>query len=145
MTNKTTISAEISATDPDAKLGLEVWIDNVIIKDFLPLAQPELFQFEVDDTDGNHTLKFVLKNKLPEHTTLDIDGKIVNDALITISNIKFDDVTVDLLFSQLANYKHNFNGTAHAVEEKFFGSLGCNGTVTFEFSTPFYLWLLENM
>ena len=37
------------------------------------------------------------------------------------------------------------NGTQPEIADNFFGIAGCNGTISFRFSTPIYLWLLENM
>jgi hypothetical protein len=44
-----------------------------------------------------------------------------------------------------AVYTHDFNGSQPPVDDKFFGDLGCNGTVSLKFTAPTYLWLLENM
>ena len=44
-----------------------------------------------------------------------------------------------------AVYTHDFNGTQPEIEDTFFGEMGCNGTVSLRFTTPIYLWLLENM
>ena len=49
------------------------------------------------------------------------------------------------MFVEQAVYTHDFNGTSKATENKFYGELGCNGTVSLKFSTPMYLWLLEHM
>ena len=55
------------------------------------------------------------------------------------------DINYAQLFSKYAKYCHNFNGSGELTEQKFFGTLGCNGTVYFKFASPVYLWLLENM
>jgi hypothetical protein len=145
MTDKTLISAEISPTNPDAKLGLEIWIDNMLIKDINPVVEPVYFQTEIDDADGKHELKFVLKNKLPEHTTIDSNGDIIADALITISDIQFDEIKLGHLVHEIPKYTHNFNGAGPEVVESFNNSMGCNGSVVLKFTTPVYLWLLEHM
>jgi len=49
------------------------------------------------------------------------------------------------MFTELATYTHDFNGTKELTQEKFYGVMGCNGTVSLKFATPIYLWLLENM
>jgi len=49
------------------------------------------------------------------------------------------------VFLDRAVYVHDFNGTGKFVNKQFFGEMGCNGTVELKFSSPFYLWLLENM
>jgi hypothetical protein len=45
----------------------------------------------------------------------------------------------------VAKYQHDFNGTGKLTTQNFYGELGCNGTVSLKFSTPIYIWLLENM
>jgi hypothetical protein len=52
---------------------------------------------------------------------------------------------VNQLFLDKCVYTHNFNGTRPEITDTFFGIAGCNGTISFSFSTPIYLWLLENM
>jgi hypothetical protein len=50
------------------------------------------------------------------------------------------------MFSEQAEYHHDCNGTAQQVIlDKFYREMGCNGTVSLKFTTPVYLWLLENM
>jgi hypothetical protein len=87
----------------------------------------------------------VLKNKKSEHTTVDADGNITQDAVITIGSFEFEEINVDSLVQRLAIYTHNFNGSGDRTLHKFFGRMGCNGTLSLKFTTPVYLWLLENM
>jgi hypothetical protein len=49
------------------------------------------------------------------------------------------------MVTEQAMYTHNFNSTGPSTQDKFYGELGCNGTVTVKFNTPIYLWLLEHM
>ena len=62
-----------------------------------------------------------------------------------ITNVVIDDLDVNQLFLEKCVYTHNFNNTQSEIADTFHGVAGCNGTITFEFSTPIYLWLLENM
>jgi hypothetical protein len=86
-----------------------------------------------------------MKNKIQEHTVVDSDGNIISDAMLTIANITFDDIKLGHLFTEQAVYHHDFNGTQDPIKDKFFGDMGCNGYVSLRFTTPIYLWLLENM
>ena len=56
-----------------------------------------------------------------------------------------DEIDIGLIVTNKSEYVHDFNGTSEVVTDKFYSNMGCNGTVTLEFTTPFYLWLLENM
>jgi hypothetical protein len=102
-------------------------------------------EYEMPDDDGDHELKFVLKNKQSDHTQVDTDGNIISDATVTVSDIQFDGIDCQYLTTTLAQYQHDFNGTSSPITDSFYGDMGCNGTVTLKFSTPIYLWLLENM
>jgi len=135
----------VSSTDPAVPLGLEIWLDNHRLFDQDHIDQTYQVEYEISDDDGDHELKFVLKNKLSDHTRLDAEGNIVSDATVTLSNIQFDKIDCQYLTTKLAEYQHDFNGTGEPITESFYGELGCNGTVTLKFSTPIYIWLLENL
>jgi hypothetical protein len=96
------------------------------------------------DADAEHELRFVLKNKTAEHTKIDQDGNIVKDSWLTVSDLSFDEIQLGHIGTELAVYTHDFNGTGNQTQEKFYGTLGCNGSVSLKFTTPIYLWLLEN-
>lgn len=100
---------------------------------------------EVPLEDGDHAMVLEMQGKTSEHTVLDDQGIIVDDVLVTVSDLRLDDLVMGQTFLDNANYSHSFNGTAEPIVEKFSGHMGCNGTVTFKFSTPTYIWLLENL
>lgn len=139
------ISFEISPSDPAVALGAEVWIDQQQIFDTDHLDSTVKISHAVLEDDAEHELRIVLKHKLSEHTTIDAAGNITRDAVINVSKFEFEEIAVDQLISEHAVYTHNFNGSAAETQDKFFGSMGCNGTVSLKFNTPIYLWLLENM
>jgi len=146
MENKFVITAEVDTNSADLPVGLEVWVDNQLMQDINPVTGATLVSVEVEDIDGaEHNLKFVLKNKTQEHTTVDEAGNIVSDAVVEIKNLKFDEIELGHMFFEQAVYRHDFNGNGPATEDKFYGTMGCNGTVSLKFTTPMYLWLLENM
>jgi hypothetical protein len=87
----------------------------------------------------------VLKNKTQDHTTVDEHGNIVSDAVLSIANMSVDEIKLGHMFFEQTCYHHDTNGSQLFIKDKFFGSMGCNGHVSMKFSTPLYLWLLENM
>lgn len=139
------ISCTIGVSNPDANLGLEIWVDDQCLFDTPAINAVAGLSFEVADSDADHELRFVMKNKTIDHTQLDADGNIVQDARIIISDIKFDQIELGQIFTRQAVYTHDFNGTQEETKEKFYGEMGCNGTVSIKFATPIYIWLLENM
>jgi len=144
MTNTTTISGFIDSSDKKIPLGTEVWIDNTCVVNVEHVNRIVHFSHEMLDDDGNHELRIVMKHKIPEHTELDDAGNIVRDAMLVVSDIKFDEIALENLFLEHTVYTHDFNGSQPTIEDKFFGDMGCNGTVSMKFTTPAYLWLLEN-
>lgn len=139
------ISVDISTSDPTIPLGLEVWLDDLLVSNFEHVKESISINHDFSDQDAEHELRFILKNKTNEHTQVDKDGKILRDAVLNISNLKFDEIELNQIFYKNAVYIHNFNGNGPETKDSFHGSLGCNGTVTLKFTTPVYLWLLENM
>jgi hypothetical protein len=145
MDNTFSISCHISTTDASIPLGLEIWLDNQQLFDTDYVQQDLIIKQEFSDSSGAHELRFVLKNKQPEHTKLDATGNIQFDACILIDNIKFDDVELGPIFNQKSVYTHNFNNTGNTIQDEFYGIMGCNGVVSLKFESPVYIWLLENM
>ena len=135
----------IAPTNAVSAIGLEIWIDDQKLFDQAHVQEHHRISTDLSDDDGEHELRFVLKNKLSEHTQVDADNTIVSDARISVSDIEFDGIALNQLVPALAKYQHNFNGTGELIIDKFYGELGCNGTVSLKFTTPIYLWLLENM
>ena len=140
----TKLGFKISATD--ALLDLAVVLDGQVQWQGRPGTDVQEVSVEFEDADDQtHVLEFVLSGKTPDHTQITEHGEITSDVTIQIRDIAFDDIAIDQIFSQLAEYHHDFNGTQSAVVDRFYGEMGCNGTVRLEFTTPIYLWLLENM
>jgi hypothetical protein len=138
-------SCVISPSNTAVPLGCEVWIDDTCVFDQNHVAEPVAVSYEFSDDDGQHVLRITLKNKLPEHTRIDDQGNIMSDALLGVTEISFDEIDCTQIIHDISVYRHNLNGNGPEIEDKFFGDLGCNGSVELKFTTPVYLWLLENM
>ena len=140
------VTFDLDSSDYAAPLGFEVWLDNTQLLNIDHVTAAQQVSVEIDDdADGAHEFRLVMKNKTQEHTVVDDTGNIVSNAMLNIANIKLDQITMDYTFSKNSVYHHDFNGSAAAVEDKFFGDMGCNGSVVLKFTTPIYLWLLENV
>jgi hypothetical protein len=98
-----------------------------------------------DDDDSDHVLEFIMSGKTIEHTKINAMETVTHDVLMHISDIHFESMDVTQIIFEQSQYHHDFNGTRLPVIDKFYGHMGCNGTVRLEFTTPIYLWLLENM
>lgn len=145
MARTSIVSCVLDTTDPTAELGFEAWLNNHKFFDCDHVKNRQQIFVEFSDEPAEQHLKFILKNKTQDHTTVDQHGNITYDALLTIANIEINGIKLDKIFSEQATYTHNFNGTDNSTQQKFYGQLGCNGTVGLRFFTPFYLWLLEQV
>jgi hypothetical protein len=143
--NSILFSCRVSTSDAFAELGLEAWINNIKFFDSAHIDQSQIITVDLSDNEGNHELRFVMTGKTIEHTKIDEQGNIVKDATLHLSNITFDNIDITQLFQDQSVYTHDFNGTKPETQNKFYGTAGCNGTISFKFTTPIYLWLLENM
>jgi hypothetical protein len=140
------ISCTVRTTDPTAALGLEIWLDNHVLFDAAHITHETLpLIFDIADDEAEHELRFVMKGKTSEDTVVDEHGNIVKDATLTIDDIAFDEIELNHIVFNNAVYTHDFNNTKDSIQDKFYGTMGCNGTVSLKFNTPVYLWLLENM
>jgi hypothetical protein len=145
MSSSAIISFTLSTTDPAAGLGFEAWVDDKTYVDLEHVVEEQTISIEIPDEDGEHSLRLVLKNKKATDTVIDEAGNIVSDAGLRISDMTFDGIKLGHMLDQLAVYRHDFNGTGKFIDDKFYGEMGCNGLLTVNFTTPIYLWLLENM
>ena len=138
-------SCVVAPSDTAMPLGCEIWIDDACVFDQDHVNEPVDVEHIFSDADSERTLRTKLKNKLPEHTQIDDQGNIVSDALLSVTEISFDEIDCTQIVQDLAVYRHNLNSTGPEITDRFFGDMGCNGTVELKFTTPVYLWLLENM
>jgi hypothetical protein len=129
----------------DSGLTVAVSFDGTEVYRSNATADIQTFLHEFVDDHQPHVLEIQLMGKTTEHTKIDQAGNIISDVTLSLNKLHFDQVDIDLLFSARATYTHNFNGNGPDTVQRFHGVMGCNGTVRLEFSTPIYLWLLENL
>ena len=135
----------VTTNDNTAGLGFETWLDDQLIFNTDHVQHSQEIAVPVVDDHREHTLKMILKGKLPTHTTVTTDGEIINDAVLTIKDMAVDGIFLSYLVDKLTIYTHDFNGTGPVTQDKFFGIMGCNGSAELKFTAPVYVWLLENM
>lgn len=139
------ISFDLTSTDYDCTLGFEVNYKDKLILDIDHVTNKTPVSFTLDAEEGEQVLTFIMKNKLLNDTVVDENNNIIKDACLNISNFNIEYVELGHTFYEHTIYQHDFNGSQSLVEEKFYGDMGCNGSVLFKFSTPIYHWLITNM
>lgn len=126
-------------------MGVEIWLDDAMLLSNNHVQGKITFIHDISDDVDERKLRIVIFGKPSDYTQVDDAGNIIKDATLQISNVAIDDLDVNQLFLEKCVYTHDFNGTQPEIADTFHGIAGCNGTISFEFSTPIYLWLLENM
>jgi hypothetical protein len=114
-----------------------------------------LYEFTVDMSEGENVLSIAFLNKSDHDTVLDAQGNIVNDLLLNIEKIEIDDIDLGTLIWSHSiyepvysdSYLQNLAQKGETPQKQITNcvNLGWNGTWKLPFTSPFYIWLLENM
>lgn len=108
------------------------------------LSPTKYIEFTAELEEGSsNKLQIRLENK-EDNDTVENDEKtaIVKDLLLNINSIEIDDISLEQLIWDCSEFVAD--DPARPVLKKCV-NLGWNGTYTLEFTSPFYLWLLENI
>jgi hypothetical protein len=115
----------------------------------------EYFEFDTSVSEGDCFLVIELVNKSTYDTVLDSNNNIIEDLLLNIDSIEIDDVDLGSLLWTSSIYKPIYPNEyklemLEAGQElpdtiKNCVNLGWNGQWTLPFTSPFYIWLLENI
>jgi len=123
--------------------------DNVIKSSTVETNSEEVFAVEFDHefNEGTQSLKIRLENKEDSDVLKDNyddpdNYKIIGDMLLNIKNIEIDEITLGHMLYGKSLFTPD--SSAHPVLDQCL-DLGWNGTWNLEFTSPFYIWLLENI
>ena len=128
------------------------FVNGVLTQD---INQTEYFEFNAEMLDGENSLVIELINKTRYDTILDSNNSIIEDLLLNIDSIEIDEIDLGSLLWTASKYtpdypeNHKLSMANSGQELPEFVSncvnLGWNGRWTLTFSSPFYIWLLENL
>ena len=116
--------------------------------------KPTIIEFEHELEEGKaYNLIIDRSNKNKKQTIVE-DGKIVKDQLLHIKSVEIDEIDIGSLVYE-GIYKPEYPepwatqqaeaGNKLPETLKNVTQMGHNGTWTFTFDSPFYMWLLENL
>lgn len=137
-------SVGLSGTYWDRQPEFTIWVDDKQYCKGVANSETQFHEFEVDATEGmSHTLRIRLENKTNADVIQNEDcTAILKDMLLNIDHISIDGFDLgEMLWScgEFVGDDTNRPTLTGCV------NLGWNGTYILEFSSPFYLWLLEKM
>ena len=105
-------------------------------------AETEIIEFSADiEDDQEHILEIRLENKTNRDTVTE-NGEIVKDTLLNIDSIAIDDIELGELKWSMSEFVADDPSRPTLLRCV---NLGWNGSYRLKFTSPFYLWLLENM
>ena len=116
--------------------------------------KPTLIEFEHECEESKEHQLIIDRSGFNKRQTIVENGKITKDQLLHIKSIEIDEIDIGSLIYE-GVYKPAYL-KIWAIQQKEAGNklpdtlknspdLGHNGTWTFTFSSPFYMWLLENL
>ena len=117
--------------------------------------KPNVLEFEHEfEEDSEHNLIIDYISKTVDQTKTDADGKVLADQMLHIKSIEIDEIDIGALVYE-AVYTPRYpepwatqqRQAGNELPESFKNvtSMGHNGTWSFKFTSPWYMWLLENL
>ena len=117
--------------------------------------ETEYFEFDVPVAEGKNSLIIEFNNKSVHDTIMDSNGVIIADLLLNIDSVEIDDIDLNSLLWTSSEYRPNYPETykiktaqsGQELSESIINcvNLGWNGKWVLPFTSPFYIWLLENV
>jgi hypothetical protein len=117
--------------------------------------KPTLIEFEHECEEGkDHRLVIKRSGKGKNQTVVNDKGDLLKDQLLNIKSIEIDEIDIGALVYE-GTYTPDYpepwatqqRESGADLQESFKNvtRMGHNGTWQFKFTSPFYMWLLENL
>ena len=117
--------------------------------------KPSIIEFENEFEEGKEYQLIIKRSgKTPKQTIVNAKGDILKDQLLNIKRIEIDEIDIGALvyeglytpeYPEPWATQQREQGIKLENEFKNVTEMGFNGTWRFKFSSPFYMWLLENL
>jgi len=116
--------------------------------------EPTVIEFTHESEENKKVNLIIKRSNKDKHQTKIVNGEFVKDQLLFIKSINIDEIDIGALvyegvyrpeyFPEWAEQQRK-EGVELPETKKNVTCMGHNGTWTFTFSSPFYMWLLENL
>ena len=116
---------------------------------------PDVIEFEHELTEGDdYRLIIKRSGKLNNQTVVNDKGDILKDQMLNIKQIEIDEINIGALVYEGVYtpaypepWASQQRGSGEVLQDSFKNvtRMGHNGSWTFTFGSPFYMWLLENL
>ena len=119
-----------------------VFVDNHVIHEGVIVAPTEI-SWSGTLESGEHRIVVEMYNKNPDDTLTDQEENIISDVLLNIDGVALDDIELERLLWTHSVYRPDAQNAPTELTDCV--NLGWNGLWELTFSSPVYLWLLENL
>jgi len=133
---------DVRSDDPD--FTVTFFMDGEKLKSPIITDEWQTLRYDFDKDSLDHVFEIKMSGKTSSHTKIDNQGNILDDKIVEIKKFFLDDIDVESILHKTSQYIHDHNGSTVMGKNRFFGILGCNGTVRLEFYSPVPLWFLDN-
>ena len=157
-TEKLKIKLELHSTMWDKAPHAEILInDKTFFNNIITGSEdkPDSIEFEHEFEEGkSYELVIKRSGKSSKQTLIDDKGNIIKDQLLHIKSIEIDEIDIGALVYEgvyTPEYPEPWatqqREAGRELEKSFKNvtQMGHNGTWSFKFESPFYMWLLENL
>jgi hypothetical protein len=144
--NTVNFTCKVSTNCPELPINLKIDHNNTVVFDDQIINDVNI-SFDFDDgVEVEHVVKFIVHGKTDLHTQLSNTNEIIKSSEITITQISLDGFSLTpYIMANPLLYIHSNNGYTDQIHSEFFDTAGCNGEIILKFTSPIYLWLLDNM
>lgn len=128
----------------DVLIESEIWINELNAE-----KKSKILKFNTELDEGEHSLIVEYLNKTNTDTTIDDDGNILKDQLLFIDGVSVDEIELGNVIRKCCIFYPTAERLLEVswLQAEIPGQhiLGHPGKWVLKFSTPTYLWLLENL
>ena len=117
--------------------------------------KPDVIEFEHEFTEGEKSELIIKRSgKIKGQTVINKNGDVLKDQLLHIKSIEIDEIDLGALvyegvytpeYPEPWAAQQRESGAKLQESFKNVTAMGHNGTWQFKFTSPFYMWLLENL
>lgn len=122
--------------------SVRVYVNDTLLFDNT-VSEPTEISWSGNLEETEHNIIIEMYDKQDSDTVTDSDGNIIKDVILNIDEISIDDIDLDRLLWTKSTYRPVNKNAPDKLDECV--NLGWNGRWELSFTSPVYLWFLENL
>lgn len=135
--SSTCISLIFKSTECNGWPKIKLYLNNDLYQDHEFKQEIEQVNLPIYLEDGKHLLEIEIYDKKSNATIVDQEGKIIQDQLLELKEIRVNNVKLPEYFLYSGNYKISDNTYPQSL------IWGCNGVWSWNFEMPLVSWAVK--